>query len=297
MREDARLLREAVLTFARASPGIDALVETGSRARGQPVDEFSDLDLELIGPGVHELVGREDWLVAFGDVLIALHLENGGPGEPEWPTCLVVFDGGRKIDFTLSGPGRLESLSSKGLDGTYGRGYVVHYDATGAAAALPAAQSTGPREHRPGPADFLDVQRDFWFEATQVPTYLGRGDLWHGLLRLEEMRASLLDMLQWQARATGGDSTDTWYLGHHIDDWTAPDIGAALPGCFSGYDAKSGWSALEACAGLFARAAGEVAECWDLPLLAAGDRVAGWLAAQVGPGPEWYARPAGPGTD
>lgn len=281
MREDAEVMREAVLAFARSATGIEAVIETGSRARGQRVDGYSDLDLELIGPGAGALVGREDWLAPFGDVLIALHLENGGPDEPEWPTCLVVFAGGRKIDFTLAGSRRITDMLAKGLDATYSRGYRVLHDSSGASASLPPA--TGVRPQRPTADEFLNLQRDFWFEVTQVPTYLGRGDLWHGLLRLEEMRAALLSLLQWHTHAVAGAETDTWYLGHHIDQWVPADVVDALPGCFSGYDVHQADAALRSCAALFADVATRITEHWGLPLLDSGARVAAWLAAQPAP--------------
>ncbi len=58
--EDADLVVDRIIEFAAAHPEISAVIQTGSRARGTRVDEFSDLDIELIGSGTGELVGADD---------------------------------------------------------------------------------------------------------------------------------------------------------------------------------------------------------------------------------------------
>jgi aminoglycoside 6-adenylyltransferase len=129
--EDPQLMLKRVLEFAARREGIDAVVQTGSRARCERVDEFSDLDIELIGPGAASLIGRDDWLEEIAPVLVSVQLANKAPEAPDWPICLVVYAHGRKVDFTLAGSERLRNLADHGLDATYGRGYVVHFDRTG----------------------------------------------------------------------------------------------------------------------------------------------------------------------
>src|SRR5579875_3632373 len=110
--EDPRALLEDVLSLAARSEGIDAVIETGSRARKQRVDAFSDLDIELIGPGAPALAGRDDWPAEIAPVLVTLHLPNDEPGTEGWPASLVVYAQGRKVDFTLAGPDRLRQLAA-----------------------------------------------------------------------------------------------------------------------------------------------------------------------------------------
>lgn len=257
--ENPEELLGAILAFARDHPGIDAVVLTGSRGRGERVDEYSDLDVELIGPGTAALIGAEDWCRRLGDVLVSLHLANEDAGSPDWPTCLVVFAGGRKVDFTLAGPGRVEQIPA---DPTYARGYRVLLDKTGATSAAPAPAPL--RWQVPTREEFLGCQREFWFEASQVPIYARRGDLWPAQSRLAEMREQLLRMLEWQARATD-PAADTWHNGHHLAEWSG--FRGQVPKVFARYDAADLLRAHGAAVELYAVAAAATADRWGLPNL------------------------------
>ncbi|MET7638713.1 aminoglycoside 6-adenylyltransferase [Streptomyces sp. NPDC005438] len=265
--EDPRELLRSILDLAGGHPGVHAVVQTGSRARGDRVDRYSDLDIELIGPGTGELVGQEGWLRSIEPTLVALHLANEAEDAPDWPTCLAVFEGGRKVDFTLAGTERLTRMVREGLDPLYRRGYRVLLDPYGLARGLPEPVPGPPPWHPPTAGEFRDGQTTFWFEATQVPVYLARRDLWHAQLRLAEMREQLLTLLEWNARARSSGAVDTWHLGHHVDSWTPAAYREALPSVFPGYHRDEMSDALRAATGLYATVAEETAHLLDLPLL------------------------------
>jgi aminoglycoside 6-adenylyltransferase len=271
--EDPDELLGRVLAFADRTTGIDAVVQTGSRARRQRVDAFSDLDIELIGPGSAALVGRDDWPEQIAPTLVSLHLANQDDDAPDWPTCLVVFARGRKVDFMLAGVERLEKMVLNGLDDYYRRGYLVHRDRTGSTAALPRSNPTVPAWIPPTAAAFEAAQGEFWFEATQVPVYLARGDLWPALLRLHAMRTLLLTMLEWRTHALSGEPIDTWHDGHHIDEWLDPSLAKRLDALFATHDPEDGARALRACVRLYADAARTAAAALALPHLDLAARI------------------------
>jgi aminoglycoside 6-adenylyltransferase len=281
--EDPDELLERILALADRTTGIDAVVQTGSRARRYRVDAFSDLDIELIGPGSAALVGRDDWPEQIAPTLVSLHLTNEQDDAPDWPTCLVVFAGGRKVDFMLAGPERLDQMVRDGLDEYYRRGYLVHRDRTGAAAALPPSNPTMPAWVPPTAAAFVATQREFWFEATQVPVYLARGDLWPAMLRLHAMRALLLTMLEWRTHALSGEEVDTWHNGHHIDEWLDSSLAKRLGELFAACDPEDGARALRACVSLYADVAREVATALALPRLDLAARVGAHISRVLTP--------------
>jgi aminoglycoside 6-adenylyltransferase len=271
--EDPDELLARILAFADRTTGIDAVVQTGSRARRHRVDAFSDLDIELIGPGSAALVGRDDWPEQIAPTLVSLHLANEQDDAPDWPTCLVVFAGGRKVDFMLAGPERLDQMARDGLDEYYRRGYLVHRDRTGATAALPPSNPVVPAWVPPTAEAFQTTQREFWFEATQVPVYLARGDLWPAMLRLHAMRTLLLTMLEWRTHALLGEQVDTWHNGHHIDEWLDPSLAERLGELFATRDPEDGARALRACVSLYADVARDVATALALPHLGLAARI------------------------
>ncbi|MGY1946472.1 aminoglycoside 6-adenylyltransferase [Nocardia asiatica] len=282
--EDADLVVDRIIGFAAAHPGISAVIQTGSRARGTRVDEFSDLDIELIGPGTGELVGADDWLPAIGPVLVNIHLAND---QPHWPTCLVVLAEGRKVDFTLAGPARLDGLIADGFDELYQRGYRVLLDKDGSTTALPPATGSHTPA-RPTAAEIEATQREFWFEATQIPVYVARDDLWPAMLRSAELRDLLLAMAEWHTSARSGGRIDHWHNGHHLHEWLDPRFRDDLPAFFPRYNGAEILAAVHAMAHTFTHLAADVCRenhCryWDLRerVLAHAERV---TAARPGTG-------------
>ncbi|QIS18018.1 hypothetical protein F6W96_06605 [Nocardia terpenica] len=61
--ESAAEVLDRIVAFAASHDGIEAVIQTGSRARNQRVDRFSDLDIELIGTAAPALAGDDSWVV------------------------------------------------------------------------------------------------------------------------------------------------------------------------------------------------------------------------------------------
>ncbi|RBO82942.1 aminoglycoside 6-adenylyltransferase [Nocardia puris] len=254
--EDADALLTAIVSWARGDDRITALIQTGSRARGERVDEYSDLDLEIITPHWRDLHDTPDWIGEFGSVLLRVMFEEDDP----WPApLLVVYAGGRKVDFTIAGEERLADMARDGLDDLYKRGYLVHLDRTGIAARLPAPRDARPVPDPPSAAEFREVTDEFWFEATQVPIYLNRGELWVAKFRDNTMKECLLRMLEWYAVTDPAEPRDPWYLGHHMPEWLPAGLIHRLHDVFGRFDAHDSWRALDATVALFADVSAEVA--------------------------------------
>uniref|UniRef100_UPI0036DCE401 aminoglycoside 6-adenylyltransferase n=1 Tax=Photorhabdus sp. RM322S TaxID=3342825 RepID=UPI0036DCE401 len=258
--EDPVILLEKILTFAHNDPRIDTVIQTGSRARNTRVDKFSDLDIELIGSGTDELIGNDLWFKQLGDVMVALHLANEKEGEPDWPTCLVVFSGGRKVDFTLASVERLKDMKQRGLDELYQRGYKILLDKTGLTNGLPEITHQLTKSHLPSSAEFNENLREFWFEATQVPVYIARGDLWPARMRDNEMKELLLAMMEWYASIKSDGKTDVWYNGHHLHEWLPEKFSKRIQRIFGSYGKEEAIRALLETTELYAEISAEVAE-------------------------------------
>lgn len=141
MESPASLINK-IISVSLLDPRIEAVVLTGSRGREQHIDSYSDIDIELIGFGASELFLQHQWVNQFGKPLVALHLENKGEDEPDWPTCLAIYEQGRKVDFTFAEPARLQRMQLHGLDNTFARGYTVLLDKTGITNDLPESTQT-----------------------------------------------------------------------------------------------------------------------------------------------------------
>lgn len=248
-------LRSSVVAWAHAHENVLALIATGSTSKVEArSDEFSDLDLEVIARDPKRLVDDDSWFASFGEVWVALRLE-----QQHYPTRLVIYEGGSKVDFTVAGTERIEQMRD-GLDPVYERGYQVLLDKEGTTADLPRATGMYPVRALPTQAEFDAVVEEFWFEAAHMPRYLARDDLWVVKFRDWTMKTNLLQMLEWQALARAdGTSLDVWYIGTRMKDWVDADTWERLHEVFGGFEQRDAWRAILASADVFAHASREVA--------------------------------------
>lgn len=129
-------LSERILAWAERDENVRALIQTGSQARGDGrSDEFSDLDVEVVVREPQLLVQSDAWFEELGEIWTMLRFD-----ELKYPTRLVIYEGGAKVDFGIAGRERLDEMRET-LDGLYERGYRVLLDKDGLAADLPAPAS------------------------------------------------------------------------------------------------------------------------------------------------------------
>lgn len=246
---------DSILKWAKQEDNILAVVMTGSHSRADnKVDEFSDYDVELIAKDPKLLADNNDWFHSFGNVVVFQAFNEG----QDYPTRLVVYDDGLKIDFTLANEKRLSDMQQNGLNNLYQRGYKVLLDKSGLADELP--KPTGfIKKELPTSKGYLDVVNEFWFEASHIPKYLKRGDLWIVKLRDWTMKELLLKMLEWYF-ISKDPNKDVWHIGNHMNDWIEPEINEELSQIFSRFDIQESWRDLKNTTALFRKLSKTVAE-------------------------------------
>ena len=109
----------SIRAWATVQEDVRALVQTGSLVRHDGLaDEFSDLDIEIISRDPAFLIDSDAWIDKIGSPITILRLD--AEDDQQWSTRLVIFEGGIKVDFTLAGLRRVESMSgANGLDPLY----------------------------------------------------------------------------------------------------------------------------------------------------------------------------------
>lgn len=119
---------------------------------------------------------------------MALHLTNGGENEPECPTCLAIYEQGRKVDFTFAEPSRLQKMKQYGLDNTYARGYTILLDKSGITDNLPDSDQVQLPPKQLSQNKFTFIVNEFWYESHQVAIALSRNELWSAWSRDVDMK-------------------------------------------------------------------------------------------------------------
>lgn len=254
---------DKIVEWANAQPDIVALIMTGSRARPDGVvDAFSDYDLEIFTTDPSRYTSYGSWMTEIQDVWVYLPTISDRGCE----TRLFVFEGGEKVDFSILPVSALEhAVKSQKLDDLNERGFRVLIDKNGLASRLPSPSYSLPKRHPPTEAEFRATVEEFWFEASHIPKYLVREDLWVVKFRDWTMKALLLKMMEWHAVATKADSSDVGHIGMRMKDWAPPEVWHRLHEVFGRFGRADSWRALLATTSLFRDVAMETADRLGYP--------------------------------
>ncbi len=286
-------IERRITAWAETQPGIRAVVVIGSRVRqDHPADELSDLDLILFAEDFGPYLASRDWLDTFGEVCVWIQewITTSTNATP-CPEFLVVYEGGRKLDFAFFPVDELRRMVEEhALANVYLRGYRALVDKDGLAARLPSAPSTLPPAEKPSAEAFAALNRQFWYAALQVARTIRRGDLWRSQRRDYTLKEHLLTMIEWHARARYGLDRDTWHSGRFMREWADPPVWEALYVAFGHFDAEDSARALRATLVLFRRLASETAQSWgyvyparlDEQITALVDTLVGEAASPLG---------------
>ncbi len=251
-------LLQTLVAWGQGQEAVRAMLLTGSRgAVNGDADGLSDLDIAMFVADSALYTDSDAWIHQIAGVWVYLALANEPDGPP---TRLVVFEGGLKVDFSITPASWFErDLCGPVIEDLYNRGYRILLDKDGrAASATPFTGRPAPQA-APSERAFLAVVNEFWFEAYHIPKYLRRGELWLVKQREWSTRELLRQVIEWHARAKHGSDYDTYYLGKHMREWVDPAIWHALGSCFSRFDRADGWRAFFATIVLFERLAEETA--------------------------------------
>jgi aminoglycoside 6-adenylyltransferase len=242
-------LLERIIAWGQRQEPVRVMILTGSRG-ADTADDLSDLDIAIFVTDSTIYTTADAWMREIADVWVYLALSNEEEGG--FPTRLVIFEGGRKVDFTFSPVAALTcELGGPVLPDVYNRGYRVLLDKDSLAGtfmepAMRAASGTPPSER-----EFRDLVDEFWFEAYHIPKYLARQELMLAKFRDWSTRELLLRLIGWHARTRHGWDYDTWYLGKHLRQWAEPEVWEALFACYGRFDAEDSWRAFFATIRLF----------------------------------------------
>ena len=245
-----------LVAWARGEEAIRALVVTGSLARADDsIDEYSDLDVQVITRDTQAYTADDSWLEALGEVWIRFPLFEDAPFR------LVWFAGGSKVDFQFISADRIQAETSAGaLSHEYQRGYLVALDKDGLFGGLPPSPRIFPAPPAPSANDVLATINEFWFEAIHVAQFIRRREFWVVNYRDWTMKEDLLRLLEWHARARHQEGINTWLLGKHIEKWADDEAVAAIEEIWTRWEARDLWRGLLIQLQLFRRLSRELCD-------------------------------------
>lgn len=237
---------DEILHWANYEKPIRAVVLTGSRAVDKH-DEFSDYDLALFCTDIDTITCDDEWLSKIGKIWVCVH-EKIYIKDKEFPSRLVIFEKGIKVDFSFYPIEVLKDLSSL----SFQSGYRVLLDKERMVISIPSLNENVSVNIKPSRERFSTIINEFWFEAYHVAVYLKRGDLWSAQFRLNGLHHQcLLKMIEWNELSKTDWKGIFPELGKRMQSWVSKDTWDALHRSFAHFDEKDSWNALENTTNLF----------------------------------------------
>ena len=216
--------------WAHANDLVRAAVLTGSRANPEAaIDFLSDYDIELYVTDLQPFQQNDDWLRAFGTILVRWPYKPRSTFDEKWITRLILFKDGIRIDFQITDKTEIEP-------DTYRDGYRVLVDKDDLTANL---NKTIYLEHvvkAPSKEEFETLVREFWWAATYVPKYLWRDEFPFAKYMLDKvMRYDYLQrVVDWYIGSPRNWSVDTGSWGKSFKNFLDAETWSELESTYAG---------------------------------------------------------------
>ncbi len=249
---------DKIIDWANGEDAIRSLILVGSRVIRGASDALSDYDISVFCTSPTPFTESDRWQSRMGDVWICLPLSISY-NDQEYPTRLIIYEPGIKVDLTFYAMDVLEELiGTNRLPPMYDAGYEVLLDKGGHTQGMPKPTRCFT-QCPPSEKEFCDLVEEFWFEAYHVAKYLKRGDLWSVKFRMNGIYDLLLKMIEWNEQAKHEWNYPTQHLGKKMQTWVDPSTWGALQSCFAHFDQKDIQNALTATLTLFSQLGQETA--------------------------------------
>ena len=254
-RSSAEVL-EKIHHWSAANENVRAALLTGSRAQPAAcVDALSDYDVILYVRDVSFFEASDDWLRAFGEVMVRWPRTPRSTGREGWITRLAIFADGTRIDFQI-GP------ESELLQDSLDEGYEVLVDKDGRTAALPLPTYAKYLATCPTDVEFAELVNDFWWDATYVAKYLWRDELpfasfmLGGVLRDQFLHT----LISWHLGSVHDWKANVGVHGRHFKKLLDQEIWEAYESTFPKAEIEDHWEAFLDTLALFRGLAARLAE-------------------------------------
>lgn len=234
---------EKIIEWGKKEDTIKALILLGSRASLHQIDMYSDYDISVFCNSCECYIESENWLSQFGNVLVCVKEKVTCKGKT-FPSRLVIFEGGVKVDFSFLSIDVLDQIAqSSSLPEDYDFGYKILLDKDNRASGILPPQFE-IKAIKPSEQEFHEVVKEFWFEVYHVGVYLKRGDLWSVKFRSWAAHSFLLKMIEWHAEAENDWCFSSPPIGKRMRSWVNEELLNELHGVFAHFDAEDSWKAL-----------------------------------------------------
>ena len=245
---------EQIIHWAEKNPDIRAVLLTSSLVNPYaPVDDFSDLDVELVFKNRASYESGNEWIWLFGDPISMIE-EDDSVFEGKHSMKMVLYKDHVKVDFKLYQLKEfIQETNEENLPEDCDVGYKVLLDKDNLTKNLKPPTYQSIMIQKPTEKEFQQLMNDFWWDTTYVAKCLKRGDIFYAKFMSENILRTdyIVPLIEWYiAGNQEWNNITTNKHGRLFKKYLSDDLWSRVESTFSGSDIEENWKALFAFADL-----------------------------------------------
>lgn len=230
-----------------------------------PVDEFSDLDIELIFENNTQYISENNWTYHFGNP-IAMIEEDETSFDGRHAMKMILYDDHVKVDFKLFSKDKfLKEVRLKELPEDWDIGYKVLIDKEEITKEMQKPSFQVSIIKKPSKEEFQRILNDFWWDTTYVAKCLARDEIFYAKFMSEtNIRTEyLIPLIEWHIASKHNWNITSNKYGRLFKKYLNREMWLKTEQTFSGSNIKDNWTALLAMADLVSEIGIELSEKLD----------------------------------
>lgn len=245
---------EQIIHWAKENPDVRAVLLTSSLVNPYaPVDDLSDLDIELVFENLKAYESDKAWINTFGKSISMIE-EDETFFEGKHAMKMVLYEDHVKVDFKLYQKSEfLKEVEKETLPDDWDVGYKVLVDKDDLTKNLKSPTYQSIMIQKPTEKRFQQLINDFWWDTTYVAKCLKRNEIFYAKFMSENVIRTdyLVPLLEWYiAGENGWNNITTNKHGRLFKKHLSTDLWQKAEATFSGSNLEENWNALFAYADL-----------------------------------------------
>ncbi len=257
---------KSIINWSENNEDVRAVLLTSSLVNPlAPVDEFSDLDIELIFENNTQYISDNNWTHHFGNP-IAMIEEDENSFDGKHAMKMILYDDHVKVDFKLFSKDKfLQEVKLKELSEDWDIGYKVLIDKEGITKEMQKPSFQVSIIKKPSEEEFQRILNDFWWDTTYVAKCLARDEIFYAKFMSEtNIRTEyLIPLIEWYIGSEHNWKITTNKHGRLFKKYLSSEMWLKTEQTFSGSNIKDNWAALLAMADLVSEIGVELSKKLD----------------------------------
>ena len=238
---------QKIIDWGQNNPDIVAMLLTSSLVNPlAPIDDFSDLDIEIVFKNNNNYISDNNWLNFFGEPIATLE-ENEDSFNGRHAMKMVLYTDHVKVDFKLFSLDKfLQEINLSPLPEDWDIGYKVLIDKNGITKTMKPASHQVSIIKKPSLEKFQETLHSFWWDTTYVAKCLAREDIFYAKFMTENIIRTeyLVPLIEWYIASQNNWNITTNKHGRLFKKYLSPKIWKKIEETFSGYNLNENWIAL-----------------------------------------------------